>query len=62
MSEHDQRHQHNKEAHDQAREEKKHHAGNGNGTGKAGPMFYPKWLIVIGIVLTLGAILVWTLA
>ena len=61
MSEHDQRHQHHKEEHDKAREAKKERLQHGHPEEKAGPMFYPKVFIVVGILLTLAVILVWTL-
>jgi ABC-type Zn2+ transport system substrate-binding protein/surface adhesin len=61
VSEHDQHHQHHKEEHDKAREEKKERLQHGHPEGKAGPMFYPKLFVVIGIVLTLAVIIIWTM-
>jgi hypothetical protein len=61
MSEHDQHHQHRKEEHEHERKEKKHeehkreeHADSDK------PLIYPKWILIIGLVLTLTAVLVWT--
>ena len=60
MSDHDQRHQHRKEEHEHDRAEKKHHA-QGHGESNPKPLVHPKWLFVIGVLLMLGVVLVWTM-
>ena len=59
MSEHDRHHQHQKEDHDQARKEKKHEEHVH--PEQIPPMNIPKLLLVVGVVLTLAVVLVWTL-
>ena len=58
MSEHDQHQQHQKEAHDHARKEKKHEAHTH--PEQIAPMNLPKLLLIVGVVLTLVVVLVWT--
>lgn len=59
MSEHDQHHQHNKEEHDHARKEKKQE--DHKHPEQIPTMNMPKWLLIAGVVLTLAAVLLWTL-
>ena len=62
MSNHDQQHQHHKEEHEQERKEKKHEEREReqHPSGPK-PLIHPKWLLVIGILLMLGVVLVWTI-
>jgi len=59
MSEHD--HQHRKEEHEHERKEKKHeeHKREQN-ADPSKPLIHPKWLLIVGLVLMLTVILVWT--
>ena len=59
MSEHDQHHQHQKEAHDHARKEKKQEENKH--PEQIPTMNMPKWLLIAGVVLTLAAVLLWIL-
>ncbi len=62
VSANDQHHQHRKEEHEHERKEKKHQEREREQhPDRLRPVVYPKWLLIIGIVLMLAVVLVWTL-
>ena len=59
MSEHDQHHQHQKEEHDKDRKEKRHELKEREQHAAPVGSMLPKWLLIIGVVLILTAVLIW---
>ena len=56
MDHKEQHHEH----HRKEREHEKHHHPDGSGKGKSTLPFHPAWLVAVGLVVTLAAVLVWT--
>lgn len=60
VSEHDQHHQHHKEEHERDRKEKRDEEQKREQHAAPVGSVLPRWLLVIGIVLILTAVLIWT--
>ncbi len=62
MSANDQHHQHHKEEHEHERKEKRDHERKLEQQPESlQPLIKQRWFLILGVLLTLGVILVWTL-
>jgi hypothetical protein len=64
VSEHDQHHQHNKERHEEHREEvrREHKDAERRQDAEQGlAPTWPRWILILGLVLTLLVVLIWTI-